>query len=108
MERSVFMIGIGNGQCIGGGMPVCPDAQIDDGKLSIVVINELPKNKILGAALSFLSGSHVKLPCTEVFEGQKILIEILDDSQFESDGEILPPMAQLEANIVSNKLKVFR
>ena len=108
MERSVFMIGIGNGKYIGGGMPVCPDAQIDDGKLSIVVINELPKSKILGAALKFLNGSHIKLAVTEVFQGEKVLVEILDDSQFEADGEILPPMAQLEANIVSNKLRVFR
>ncbi|MBQ8434009.1 MAG: diacylglycerol kinase family lipid kinase [Clostridia bacterium] len=108
MERSVFMIGIGNGKYIGGGMPVCPDAQIDDGKLSIVVINELPKNKILGAALRFLKGTHVKLDAAEVFEGKKVLVEILDDSQFEADGEILPPMPQLEAQIVSNQLKIFR
>ena len=108
MERSVFMIGIGNGKYIGGGMPVCPDAQIDDGKLSIVVINELPKNKILGAALKFLKGTHIKLAAAEVFEGKKVLVEILDDSQFEADGEILSPMPQLEAQIVSNQLKIFR
>ncbi len=108
MERSVFMIGIGNGKFIGGGMPVCPDAVIDDGKLSVVVINELPKSKILGAALRFLNGSHVKLACTEVFEGKKVRVEILDDSRFEADGEILPQMEELDAEVISNKLKVFR
>ena len=81
MERSVFMIGIGNGKYIGGGMPVCPDAAIDDGKLSIVVINELPKNKILGAALKFLKGKHVNLAAAEVLEGHKVRVEILDDSR---------------------------
>ena len=81
---------------------------VDDGKLSIVVINELPKNKILGAALRFLKGTHVKLDAAEVLEGKKVLVEILDDSQFEADGEILPPMPQLEAQIVSNQLKIFR
>ena len=108
MERSVFMIGMGNGKYIGGGMPVCPDATINDGKLAVVIINELPKNKIFGAALRFLQGTHVKLDVAEVFEGQKVRIEILDDSRFEADGEILPQLADLQAEVVSNKLKVFR
>lgn len=107
MERSVFMIGMGNGKYIGGGMPVCPDAEIADGKLSIVVINELPKNKILGAALKFLKGTHIYLDAAEVFEGTKVRVEILDDSRFEADGEILPQLPELQAEIVSNKLKVF-
>ena len=108
MERSVFMIGIGNGKFIGSGMPVCPDAKIDDGKLSIVIINELPKNRILGAALRFLKGTHVKMDVAEVLEGEKVLVEILDDSQFDTDGEVLPPIDKLEAKVVSGKLKVFR
>lgn len=106
-ERNVFMIGIGNGQCIGGGMPVCPSAVIDDGKLQVVIINEIPKNKILGALLKFLKGKHVKLACTEVLEGKNVQIEILDDSRFEADGEIMSQMPTLEAQVVSNKLKVF-
>lgn len=107
MERNVFMIGIGNGQCIGGGMPVCPGAVIDDGKLQVVIINEIPKSKILGAVLKFLKGKHVKLACTEVLEGKNVQIEILDDSRFEADGEIMSPMHTLEAQVVSNKLKIF-
>ena len=108
IERSVFMIGIGNGKYIGGGMPVCPDAKIDDGKLSVVIIGELPKNKILGAALRFLKGTHVNLDVAEVFECDKVLVEILDDSQFDTDGEVLPPIDKLEAKVVSGKLRIFR
>lgn len=107
MERNVFMIGIGNGRYIGGGMPVCPSAVIDDGKLQLVIINEIPKSKILGAVLKFLKGEHVKLACTEVLDGKKIKIEILDDSRFEADGEILPQADVLDAKVVSGKLKVF-
>lgn len=108
MERSVFMIGIGNGRCIGGGMPVCPGAVIDDGKLNVVIINEIPKHQILWAVFTFLKGTHIKLACTEVFEGKKVQIEILDDSRFEADGEIAPPTTVLDAQVVSNTLKVFR
>ena len=46
MDKSVFMIGVGNGTCIGGGMPICTDAKVDDGLLSVVIVNEMKKSRI--------------------------------------------------------------
>jgi len=55
-----------------------------------------------------LKGTHVNLDVAEVFECDKVLVEILDDSQFDTDGEVLPPIDKLEAKVVSGKLKIFR
>ncbi len=107
MDRSVFMIGIGNGQCIGGGMPICPYAQVDDGKLSVVVVNEMKKSRIPVEILGFLSGKHVKKDFTEVFEANRIKIEVLDDSKFEADGEVFDAK-EIDCHLISNTLKVFR
>ncbi len=107
MERSVFMIGIGNGRCIGGGMPICPHATVNDGKMAVCVINEIKKRKILGAVLGFLKGTHIKKPYTEVFEGTKVQIDVLDDSQFEADGEIFGG-EKINCKVVQNKLKVLK
>ena len=107
MERNVFMIGIGNGGIIGGGIPICPSAAPYDGELSIVVVNEMKKSKILVELPGFLSAKHVKKPYTEVFSGKKIHLEILDDSKFEADGEIFDSV-DIHAELVSNKLKIFR
>ncbi len=106
MERSVFMTGIGNGRCIGGGMPICPNAKINDGKLQVVIINEIKKHKIIGALLGFLKGKHVNKPYTEVFDAQQVKVEVLDDSKFEMDGEIFDDK-DITCQVVSNKLKVF-
>ncbi len=107
VDKDVFIIGNGNGKFIGGGMPICPNAAIDDGKLSVVVINRVKKSKVIGVLLSFLKGKHIYKKYTEVFEAKKVKLEVLDDTQFEADGEIFGAPS-IECEVVSNRLKVFR
>lgn len=107
VDKSVFMIGIGNGRSIGGGMPICPNAKVDDGVLSVVVVNEMKKRRIPVALFGFLKGKHVEKDYTEEFTAKKVKIEVLDDSQFEADGEVFnSPM--IECEVVSNVLRVYR
>ncbi|MBQ3754716.1 MAG: diacylglycerol kinase family lipid kinase [Clostridia bacterium] len=107
MERNVFMIGVGNGGIIGGGIPICPSADPYDGELSIVVVNEMKKSKILFELPGFLSAKHVKKPYTEVFSGKSLRIEVLDDSKFEVDGEIFDKL-DVHAELVHNQLRIFK
>lgn len=107
MERSTFMIGIGNGRSIGGGMPICPNGVVDDGKLDIVIVNEMKRSLIPFRLVGFLTGKHVKKKYTEEYEGKHVKIEVLDDSQFEADGEVFKSDC-IDCHVVSNTLKVFR
>ena len=109
LERSVFMIGIGNGQFIGGGLKVCPNAVVDDGKLEVVIINEIKKSKIIAKLPKFLSGKHLSCDFTEEFVTEKCHIKVLDDSQFQFDGEIQPvEMKEMDMECVHNQLKMYR
>lgn len=107
MDRSTFMIGIGNGRSIGGGMPICPHGVVDDGKLDIVIVNEMKRALIPFRLLGFLTGKHVKKSYTEEYEGKAVKIEILDDSQFEADGEVFKSPL-INCHVVTKTLKVFR
>lgn len=107
MERNVFMIGIGNGKCIGGGMPICPNAVVDDGVLSVVIVNEMKKSRIPIELPGFLSGKHVRKYYSEQYEAKDIVIEVLDDSKFEADGEIFDART-IHCKVVPNTLRVFR
>lgn len=107
MERNVFMIGIGNGGIIGGGIPICPAADPYDGELSIVVVNEIKKSKILLELGGFLSAKHVNKSYTEVFSGKKVHLEVLDDSKCQTDGEIFDG-TDIHAELVSGKLRIFK
>lgn len=108
MDKSVFMIGVGNGKFIGGGLPICPNGVPDDGLMDIVVVNEVKnKAKIILEIPGFLKAKHIYKPYTEEFTAKEVKIEILDDSKFEADGEIFGN-SEINAKIVSNTLKVFR
>lgn len=44
-DTSVFMIGVGNGGFIGGGIPICPNAIVDDGLLNVGYVSEMKRAK---------------------------------------------------------------
>ena len=67
MDKSVFMIGIGNGGFIGGGLPICPHAEVSDGKLDVVIVNEMKKRRIPPMLLKFMKGKHVEDKTVEEF-----------------------------------------
>lgn len=106
-DTSVFMIGVGNGGFIGGGIPICPNAVVDDGLLNVGYVNEMKKSKIIFRLFKFLKGKHVGTDWGGEYTAKNVTIEALDDSRFELDGEIIDD-TKLDIEVVHNKLKMFR
>ena len=106
-EKSVFIIAAANGNYIGGGMAISPTSVIDDGYITVVVVNEVKKRKIPGLLIKFLSGGkHIYQPCSEVYNVKECKIEILDEGCIQLDGELFKDKV-LDCKIVSNQLEVF-
>jgi len=82
-EGPLVLATAANGRFFAGGMPVAPNAQLDDGQFDIVVIPELSKHRRLGAlALAtklpqFYRGSHLRIPQVRQARGRVIEAQAL-------------------------------
>lgn len=61
MQKDAFLVAAGNAKYFGGGMMVTPHGEIDDGKISVTIINKLSKIKIPFVLLKFMKGKHDKI-----------------------------------------------
>lgn len=86
-DGEYLICSVANGRYIGGGIPICPDADPADGKLNLVMIRKLPRWKIpfylpglmLSRALKFKITSH-QLAESVIIRGKGL--------RFNIDGEI--------------------
>lgn len=105
-EKSVFLISIANGIYIGGGMPISPNSSVNDGKLNVVIVNEIKRSKVLGLLLKFLKGKHLEEPCSEEYLCDSAKLEMLDEGSVQADGEVTDYKV-LDCRIVHDVLRVF-
>lgn len=106
-EKGAYLVcSIANGRYIGGGIPICPTADIEDGYLDLVLISHVPKRRIplylpglmMKKDLEFRITRHRKVKAV-VIEGDNLRINI--------DGDIVD-MPRAEFRIRPASLKLIR
>ena len=88
-EGDYLICSIANGRFIGGGIPICPVADISDGKLDLVLVENVPRRRIPLYLPSLMSGKLLtrkiarhRLVDRVSFEGKGLRVNV--------DGEIFP------------------
>ncbi len=106
-EYSVLLAVACNGSQFGGGMPICPSAVIDDGKIDLVAV-DCPKKIVLPYYLIKLMRGTLdrkKIYHHVLCEEAEICPEGTKSIQL--DGELVPATS-LHVRIVSGKLRMYR
>lgn len=88
-ESSAFIMVVGNGRFIGGGMNALPTAELSDGLLDVCLIPALPFYRIPKVLLRFMKGKHKDLPDTVYFQAKEVKVECAPASSLQLDGEII-------------------
>lgn len=93
LDRDTMIIAASNGRCIGGGFWVSPQADPEDGRFDICIVNDLSFVGSLRALPLIMRGKHEKHPKVEMYRSRTVVIEALgpDPIFFQLDGELHEP-----------------
>jgi diacylglycerol kinase (ATP) len=75
ISTQAMLIAIANGKSYGGGMNVCPDAQINDGLFDVMVLHPVSKIEFLKVFPRVFSGTHITHPAVEIVRSRSVTIE---------------------------------
>jgi diacylglycerol kinase (ATP) len=61
IRRTLLLGAVGNGRHFGGGMKICPDAKLDSGHLSFVMVGDMGRLEVVGNLPRLFAGTHLDL-----------------------------------------------
>ncbi len=102
---SAMLIAFGNGSMFGGGMKVCPSANIKDGELDYIVVNEISTPTLLRVFPKVFSGKHVHHPKVDEGRAKSVWLHAPGE-QVWGDGEYLGE-SPLNIDIKPNSICIF-
>jgi diacylglycerol kinase (ATP) len=85
ITTEAMLIAVGNGRSYGGGMLVCPHAQLNDGLFDVMILEPVSKIEFIKVFPKVFSGSHLSHPAVKTYRTQKISISA--DAVAYADGE---------------------
>ena len=75
LEIEAMLIAIGNGPSYGGGMQVCPNADLQDGLFDIMILHPVSKLEFIKVFPTVYKGTHIEHPQVEVIRAKRVRIE---------------------------------
>jgi len=87
----VRLVALANGPFFAAGLPIAPDARIDDGQLDVTVLHDIPVLRLLRHAPRFYNGTHPTLNGVTTRQGETVTARSRGDAPvwLEADGELL-------------------
>ncbi len=74
-STKAMLIAIGNGKSYGGGMKVCPGADLADDLLDVMVLSPISKLEFLRVFPKVYAGTHVKHRAVKILRGKRVRID---------------------------------
>jgi diacylglycerol kinase (ATP) len=84
-----MLIAVGNGKSYGGGMNVCPQAQINDGLFDITILQPVSTIEFIKVFPTVYSGSHISHPQVKTMRAKRVSISA--QAVAYADGERIGP-----------------
>ncbi|HJV97792.1 MAG TPA: diacylglycerol kinase family protein [Arthrobacter sp.] len=104
-QQGAMLVSVANGQSIGGGMRITPDARVDDGMLDLFVVSPLSRARFLAVFPKVFSGRHVGHPAVEIRRVRKVRLSAPSVVAY-ADGERIGPLP-LTVEVVPGAVQIL-
>ncbi|WP_336633261.1 MULTISPECIES: diacylglycerol kinase [unclassified Microbacterium] len=101
----LIMATVGNGPSYGGGIPICPDADLEDGLLDVTLVRPIGRMRLLRLLPRVYRGTHTSLAPVETFRARRVRLSAPAVTAY-ADGEPLGSLP-LEIQPAPRALRVF-
>lgn len=105
IETRAMLVAVANTSSFGGGMKICPDADVADGLFDVLILHELSIAAFLRVFPSVFAGRHVGHPAVEIARARRVRLEA-DGIPAQADGEMMAPLP-LDVELVPGALDVL-
>lgn len=106
-KHNAILVDVCNGVMYGGGIPICPKADVADGKISALVVDCIGgKMALLKALLTLMKGKILEYPKTSYYLCEEVRVTFDKPCIVQLDGELYPGL-EFRAKIRSG-LKFYR
>ncbi|PPS76397.1 MULTISPECIES: diacylglycerol kinase [Streptomyces] len=103
-EVEATLVAVGNGSSYGGGMRICPGADLTDGLFDVTVVGDCSRSTLLRVFPRVYRGTHVEHPKVTVLRATRVEIAAESVTGY-ADGEPLGPLP-LSARCVRGGVRV--
>ena len=107
-EKSYTLVAICNGQYYGGGLRISPSAEIDDGKITLCLVEAMSRPKTMVLFPSLMVEKHTMLKPVKMIECESLKITLPPGPETLClDGNLYPCEGQIEFKILPGVMDVF-
>ncbi|MEP6685873.1 MAG: diacylglycerol kinase family protein [Verrucomicrobiota bacterium] len=89
VAMNLYNVIVANGRYVAGGIPIAPDASVDDGLLDIILIPERPAGQLALLMGQILMGEHLKNEAIVFRRAAKLAVNSHPGIWFNVDGELV-------------------
>lgn len=105
VEGDLVMATVGNGRTYGGGIPICPDAALDDGLLDVTIVRPAGRLRLLRLLPRVYRGTHTGLPEVSTFRAHRVRLASPGVTAY-ADGDPVGALP-LQIEVEPRALRVF-
>lgn len=98
---------VANTVFFGAGMPIAPNAKIDDGLFDVIVLGDLSKPEVIANLPRLYRGTHLTHPKVSEMRAQEITVEARQRMFLQAEGELIGE-APATFKMLPRKLRVLR